>query len=423
MGRHLSDWLSGYLEFAKDTEPPTSYHVWTGISIISSALQRKCYFRRGHETIYPNSFIVLIGPSGQSRKGVAINLGKPFLEHIGVQVIPQSIIREALIRRLKDNITQFIDDEGAVRFQCAGIITSEELQVFLGVKDTRFLADLTDWYDSSDRWTYETKHQGTDSLSGLCISLLGATAPDWLPSILPIEAVGGGFTSRIIFVVEDYKGKTVPDPKPADEELQKKLQDDLQDIHLLTGHIQWSKEAHQLYRDWYVRQDKNIRKGRSPIPDPKFSGYVSRRPTHLVKLCMALSVSRGNDLIITEEDFGRGRKIIEATEKKMARAFSGLGRARFADLTDGVLRYIMARRSVKRSEILSKFYRDVDSWTMEQIERVLYQMKVIEVIHLLEEEDVVYKFIGAAEDSSTLSEAAETSEHIETSPSTQKDSG
>ena len=94
----------------------------------------------------------------------------------------------------------------------------------------------------------------------------------------------------------------------------------------------------------------------------------------------------------------------------MARAFSGLGRARFSDLTDGVMRHVMARGEVRRSEVLSKFYRDIDSWTLEQIERVLSQMKAIEVIHLTEDDDILYKFTGAVEVSPLDQEASGFSE-------------
>lgn len=109
--RRLNDWVTGYLKFTENTESPVSYHVWTAISVISGALQRKCLFRWGHSVIYPNQYIVLIGPSGQSRKGEAMRLGKPFLEHIGIPLVSQRIIHEALIRAVKDSLSNYTDGE------------------------------------------------------------------------------------------------------------------------------------------------------------------------------------------------------------------------------------------------------------------------------------------------------------------------
>ena len=210
MARVLNDWLSGYIEYTSGSEPPLSYHTWVGISIIAGALQRRCKLQWGFECIYPNMYVILVGPSGRARKGVALGLGKDILASTGIAMSSEAITKEALIRAMRGSITNFQGADGIIKFHCSITAFSEELSVFLGQNDIKFLANLTDWYDSKDKWTYETKGSGTDELQGVCFNLLGATAPDWLQSMLPQEAVGGGFTSRVIFIVEDKKGKTVP---------------------------------------------------------------------------------------------------------------------------------------------------------------------------------------------------------------------
>lgn len=399
MPRSLPDWLDGYIKFTKETEPPLSYHIWTGLSIITGTLQRRVHFKWGHSKIYPNMYVILVGPSGQTRKGEALKIGRNFIDNLAIPTVSQSIIREALVRALADNLSSFPDpDTGLMEWHCSAMCISPELSVFLGQKHIKFLADLTDWYDSEDVWTYETKHQGTDRLMGVCLNLLGATAPDWLPSILPQEAVGGGWTSRTIFVVEEYKGKVVADPNIVgiNEDLKENLSADLEQIHLLTGQIVFSDKALASYIEWYKRQEAGIKKGIFPVPDPRFAGYTARRATHIKKVCMALSASRGDDMIVTLEDFNRGVAILEATEKKMSRVFGGLGKARFADITNAVLNYIMARKKIRRSELLRRFRGDIDSWSLEQIERVLEQMKVIRIT-LKDDGDVEYVYIGGEE--------------------------
>lgn len=396
MARLLPDWLDGYLEYTKETEPPLSYHIWTALSVISGALQRKVHFNWGHSKIYPNMYVILIGPSGQTRKGEALNIGRGFVDDLGIPTVSQSIIREALVRSIGNSLNSFSDpDTGKMEWHCSSMCISDELSVFLGQKHIKFLADLTDWYDSRDVWTYETKHQGTDRLMGVCLNLLGATAPDWLPSILPQEAVGGGWTSRTIFVVEEYKGKIIVNPNLVgiDEKLKESLTSDLEQIHLLMGEIKFSDSALDCYIKWYQKQEDGIKNGVFPVPDPRFAGYAARRATHVKKVCMALSASRGDDMTVTLEDFNRGIAILGAAEKKMSRAFGGLGRARFADITNAVLNYIMARKVVRRSEVLRRFMGDVDSWSLEQIEKVLGQMKVVTVTYT-EDGDAEYRFIG-----------------------------
>lgn len=398
--RELDNWLAAYLKYTENTEPPISYHTWTAISLIAGALQRKVYMPWGHDILYPNMYIVLIGPSGRARKGTAMNIGKDILKDVVISMTSESITREALIRDMKEAISTYTDSStGAVKFHCSITTMSEELSVFLGQNDVKFLADLTDWYDSRDSWTYRTKGAGTDKIQGVCFNLLGATAPDWLQSILPQEAVGGGFTSRIIFVVEEDKGKTVPEPILTDAEraLRMVLKRDLERIATLSGEISFTPEAKATYISWYKGYEAKISSDHPPIDDPRFSGYLDRRSAHLRKLSIVVSASRGMDRLITLEDFNTADRILTAAEKKMPRTFGGLGRSQYSDITERILVYIRKMKEVKRSKLMSKFYRDLDPQTLDIVEETLNRMKVVKIIRDPGKGEVVYQFIGKDE--------------------------
>lgn len=396
--RELTDWLTGYLEYTKNSEPPVAYHTWVGISVIASVLQRRCYLKWGHETIYPNMYIVLVGPSGKCRKGTAMGFGQGLISSLnGLSLTSESTTREALIRAMTDASDQYKDaSTGEVKFHCSLTCMSGELSVFLGQNDLRFLADLTDWYDSKDVWTYKTKNSGTDKIRGLCFNLLGATAPDWLQSILPEEAIGGGFTSRIIFVVEENKGKTVSLHTITQDEisLREKLKRDLERILLLSGHFRFSEEAESLYKAWYEQEEKHTMDGEPAIEDPRFAGYCDRRATHIRKLCMILSASRGDSMIIDSEDFERARKILVAAETKMPRVFGGLGKSPYSAVTEKVLNYIAMRKVVKRSILMQRFYRDMDGNILRTIEEILEYMKVVKIKRDPASGETVYEYVG-----------------------------
>src|SRR5258706_1089841 len=188
MSRELSDWLNSYLEYSEETEPPKSYHIFCGLSVIAGALQRKVYLPMGFETIYPNLYIILVGPSGKTRKGVALGIAKEILSQVpGVNIAPESSSgRESTVLAMKRSLSNFEDpSDGKIKLHCSLTAFSEELSVFLGQGDIKYLANLTDWYDSKDMWTYETIGRGIDSLQGLCFNLAGGTAPDWIQSMLP----------------------------------------------------------------------------------------------------------------------------------------------------------------------------------------------------------------------------------------------
>jgi hypothetical protein len=375
VARLLEDFLTGYLAYTANTEPPTQFHLWTGVSAIASALQRRVYNIRGAERIYPNQYIVLIGASGRCRKGVAFAIVQDIIREVAaIKATAESITREALIRDLKDSLNTYEDPDAGITFHCSLASFQEELSIFLGQNDVKFLADLTDWYNCKSEWTYRTKNMGTDKLQGICFNLLGGTAPDWLISILPQEAIGGGFTARVIFVVEEEKKCMLGDPPPLDAQLRKMLIHDLEQISLLAGTMQFDKEAKDAYIHWY-----ETKSGNSGITDPKFDSYNERRATHLTKLTMAMSASRGSERILRIGDFERAITILTKAEQKMARVFRSLGKARYAEITMKVFDLIAARGTISSADILKAFYGDIDTYTLSIVKETLLGMKVISV--------------------------------------------
>lgn len=384
--RELDDWLDSYLEYTENTESPTSYHTWCGLSTIAGALQRKVFLQWGlAETIYPNLYVVLIGTSGRTRKGTAIGIAKSMLKDLpGVTVVPESSSgRQAMIAAMKRANKNFEDPTDAIiKFHCSVTAFSEELSVFLGQGDIAYLASLTDWYDSKDDWEYETISRGKDSLQGVCLNLCGGTAPDWIQSMLPQEALGGGFTSRVIFVVEERKRKIVPEyfVDDATKELGKKLRLDLERIGQLAGEMTFDEAGKKAYVDWYIDQDTKLSSGQPAIQDNRFAGYCERRATHLRKLMIVCSASRGDDLKLTKADFTKALGLLEAVEGNMSKTFGGLGKSRTSEPTDLVMGFMQAVKYTTRRQVMQKFFRDVDPMTLSVIEQTLQQMGKLKIV-------------------------------------------
>ncbi len=399
MAREVNDWLNGYLKYTEGSEPPRSYHCWVGLSLIAGALQRRVHLDWGFEVIYPNIYVILVGPSGKARKGVAITIGKDILSEVaGVTLVANSTTREALVRTMKESSANFsIPGSGKIHFHCSVTVFSEELSVFLGQKDTKFLANLTDWYDSKDKWEYETIGRGKDFINGVCCNLMGATAPDWLQSMLPQEAIGGGFTARIIFVVEEAKRKTVAKHvlSAADVRLREALVNDLSRINNLVGPFHFDKEGEHEYTNWYETYDKELAAGHYPVADPRFASYCERRATHLRKVAMLVSASHSDSLLIKCEDIQRALDIIEKAELKMHRTFGGLGKSKIAAETHNILEYIQRMGLVPKSDLLAKFHADLTIQDFKMVEDLMDQMKVVE-IQVLKGGDKVYRWKGYA---------------------------
>lgn len=371
--RALKDWLDGYLLYTSGSEPPYTYNLWVGLSVMASCLKRKCVFNWGTLTVYPNLYVVLVGPSGKCRKGTAMGVGMKFLREMGIKMAAESITREALIRELKQSNDTKVDvSSGDLHLHASLTIYSPELTVFLGYNNQALMSDLTDWYDCRDAWTYRTKNMGTDEIIGVWVNLIGATTPELLQTTLPRDAIGGGLTSRIIFVFENKKGSTQAAPFLTKEqvEIERLLMMDLERISMMSGEYTVTEGFIDRYVPWY----QGYSEGPPPFDDYRFSGYFERRPTHLMKLCMILSASRNSKREITEQDFERAMRILEITEKRMPYTFSGVGKSNNADVIQRVSSVIAVQGQIEFPELMRLFYQDVDKLMLEKIIETLVSM-------------------------------------------------
>ena len=358
MARHHKDWIEAFLKYTERSESPIIYRRWVAVSVIASLLQRKCFIE-WEKTKYPNMYIVLVGPSGKCRKGDAMGPGMELLRSIGINLAAEAITREALIREL-DGVSYehtYIDKEGNNRIAIHSSLTiySQELTVFLGYNNPQLLSDLTDWYDCRDVWIYRTKNMGTDEINGVYVNLIGATTPELIQSALPLDAVGGGLASRIIFVYAGSKGKKTVFPfleKP-NKSLKGSLSDDMEEIALMSGEFTMSPTAMKLYEPWYLNQE-----GGALARDNRFSGYLERRPNHVIKLSMLLSASRRTDMVITEDVLKDAISLLSKTEKQMPKALKGLGRSDLALLTETVRDIVHDEKKIRMSVLQTMLYRD-----------------------------------------------------------------
>ena len=358
MSRNTDDWIESYLKYTDNSEPPLLYRKWVAISCIAAVLQRKAFLDWGELTFYPNMYIVLVGPSGKCRKGTAMGVGAKMLREIGIEMAAEAITREALIRELNSATQQNIDPETNDVFYHASLtIYSQELTVFLGYNNLQLISDITDWYDCRDRWTYRTKNMGTDEIVGVWVNMIGATTPELIRSTLPQDAIGGGLASRIVFVFEEEKGKTVAAPflSAEDQILRQELIEDLEDIHTMEGGFSITEEFLETWIEWYEYQEHN-----PPFKHANFQGYVNRRPNHVLKLCMIISAARRSDMLITEEIFNDALGLLKETEVKMPRTFSGYGKASIAEVTSSIMTMIAMEGKTTKKEILQRYHQDLE---------------------------------------------------------------
>ena len=306
--RQLDDWLTTYAEYTSEQESPALFHFWVGTSVIASALERRTHLNRGHYTLYPNLFIVLIGASARVRKTSAITIGYDIFRETlkDACVVSQKTTPEAIIS---------IFVEGFKKSKVSGgVIVSDELGVLLGgaTKSVDLMMLLTKWYDCPNHFEYHTMMRGKEIMDNVFCNMIAGTTPTWLKDSMPPHAVGGGFTSRIVFVYQDKPEKLVAFPEITVEqmEMKRKLIHDLQIIARLTGTFKITKEAKEWFENWYTdvfRPEKSTQLA--------LDGYFGRKHDTLLKVAMCMSASKSNSLIIDEIEMRMALKALNLNEK------------------------------------------------------------------------------------------------------------
>jgi len=331
-------------------------------------------------------YVVLVGPSG-SRKGTAMGPGFSMLRKLGIKMAAEAITREALIRELKTCTNTQTSEDGLMFMHSSLTIFSQELTVFLGYSNMQLMADLCDWFDCRDTWTYRTKSQGTDEITGVWVNLIGATTPDLIRTTLPRDAIGGGLTARMIMVYAARKKQTVTIPHltPAEKELGLVLEADLEKINMLSGEFKVSQKFIDYWIEWYPEQDKIV-----PFNDTQFTGYIERRGMHALKLSMIVNASRTSDMIMTDYDLQRAIQMLSEVERDMENVFSGFGKSPTSDILVDVMKFCATAKMTTMSEIMNRFYHDADKRTMEGVIATLESMNFIRMTHTATDRQIRY---------------------------------
>ena len=381
--RKLPNWIDAFMLYTENSEPPDLFRKWTAISCIASAMQRKCSIQWGTAlTFYPNLFIVLVGPSATG-KGTAMSPGLDILSEIpAIRMASNATSLQALIRHLKDtNLTDINLITGEQIFHSSLTIFSKEFTVFLGYHNRELMASLCDWYDCDKKWSYDTIARNKEEIIGVWVNLIGGTTPDLIQSSLPAESIGGGLTSRIIFVVEDKKSKLVPIPIQTQKEVQLRelLIHDLEKISMLSGTFSYTEKFVDLWTEWVVNAEKS-----PPFYDKNFEGYIGRRRAHLMKLAMIISASHGkHDLSLSRDDLESAITFLNEVEVNMESVFKGFGKSDISAIMNQVTNYLINSPTdeVPFHKFARHFSNDMDKLTMDRVMDTLEVSNLVKVIH------------------------------------------
>lgn len=321
--RQLANWIRGYMEYTRATESPEAYHFWTAVTVLGAATARQVSLNFNYFTIFPNFYTILVGPSGV-RKSAAAGIGMRLAEEAGIKKFSDKITGAALIKDLAECTVKRINGTN-IQLCSPMLIYASELGVFMGpdAYSSGVVADLTDLYDCPKKWEKKTISRGTEEIIAPYVSLFAATTPTSLKACIPPDAVGQGFTSRILFIWASKRKQRVPLPEfdAGTKMLEVNLVKDLQHIAGLRGTFEFTTRGFETYRNHYLSRPEP----EEEFEDERLRGYASRKDMHLLKLCMALSVADRDDLTITEKDVDAAIDAFKWLDEGLTSVFAGQG--------------------------------------------------------------------------------------------------
>lgn len=349
------NFIRGFTELLQNTEVPEIFSVWSGIGAVSAALGRNVWIDQGVFTVYPNQFIVLVAGSGRCRKSTAVGMAEKLIRQLDPKpnIIAQKVTPEAMIQSLR--VVHTDDPTALLRETCGGVVLADELSTFFNKRnyDAGLGPLLTSFWDCKDEFEYRTILRGVETIRNGFLTIIGGSTVEWIREAMPVEAIGGGVTSRFLFIYEDQPAPPVAFPKftRAQKELQERLLRELQRIAMYHGEMTLEPSAERdfekFYNDFYLN---------SPMFENKFlSGYASRRFVHLLKLSIVFCLMEHEGMTVRSHHLHAAQVILTAAEQKMAHVMNLISRTDSGDIVDEVGTVISSMGRISRRELIDQF--------------------------------------------------------------------
>lgn len=368
--------LSDYLTYTGGNEAPKLFHVWSGLSVLSSLVSRKVWLQQGIFTWYPNLYVVLVGEPGNG-KSTALDIAKAAIRaQRDVPLAADAMTVQALLRHMseekspcKKNFSHPVT-KNIIEY-CPITIFAGELVSFLSMDPHGWIVFLTTVYHE-DVHEVKTKNKGDDLINGPFVTLLGCLTPDIANNMQQQRIISTGFARRTIFVWGARSSTAVPFPEITQEMLDAKTRFTTyaQELKKVKGEFSWGPGAKEWYGPWYVWLRANLGK----MSTPATAGYYESKHVQLLKTAMLISLSESTDLVLRLEHLQVALQFLEQTEVNLPRVFEGSGRNEDAGAALAIFEYLeKANDAIPLKRLKTTFYSQVKDG-LSGIDKILHHL-------------------------------------------------
>lgn len=362
------------LDQTSEIETPRSYIRWATLAAISGIVGKKVYTEKYAYRVYPNIFVMLIGPPGIT-KSYATDISKKLVRatnHTKIISGMNSIegIIETLGKATLDEKGIPFKDQEAKAF----IVASEFTNLLLD--NPQAFSVLTDLYDAcyGDEWI-KTLKSGIVKLKSPYITMITATNTAHFNDKLRQVDIEGGFIGRTIVILEKNRHCiNALIRKPNKTFNLEALMPELERISKIQGQFSWANEqAMQYFEDWdrdFKMKTKN-----------DTTGIYKRMNDTVIKVAMLMSIAEGDELCFSKNLLERAIDTCTDLVTNIKSVTAGAGEAANSQ---AIMKFVQALinaedNRVSHNEMLTKNYQHFDVYEMAKIVETLEEAKVIKI--------------------------------------------
>jgi len=360
-----------YKHICGKSEIPEIFHFWSFVSLISAVVEDRVWYQRfKHTKLFPNLFIILIGPSGLgksvaishavniARKSTSINifegrstaahlidrLGKPYTDEWGQKCLANPklwLVMDELRNDISPNV-KMIED---------------------------FIFFMTKIYTSANStMDTGTRGHGEIKLHNPLINWLSGTTNDDLREIMTAHLMRSGFTARTCFIwAENEFDKRILDIKyPEDyEEVYHHICTRLWMMQRAEGSFMITSTAKMELDLWYDTRD-------NPEEELLYSSW-NRDLELLLKFAMILCLADGGPLVLQHKHIIHAQAMIGMVQSFNNRLIEAASETQATRPINDLAKY-MKKRKVIDHTTASRYFRSVKGLNGKQFNEVVLEL-------------------------------------------------
>ena len=286
-----------------ESEVPRDFIIWSGLSLIAAAVGDRAFYYKLGKPIFPNLYILLLGPSGLGKGTVCGRVSgfidndflRPIVNYYDGKITSAYLHSFLDAERVRGQYNREV--HGAFVRDARMYLIAEELgfSVGTGTLANDFIKFMTAYFTKGPGTYYEgTRTSGEHKIENPCFNWLAGSTPEWMLESIPPEAISGGFFARVIVVNSNYDwNKRVHRPTPpwdikeVNEHLMQRVQ--YYATHAV-GEFKYDYSAEELDRNWYEQRD-------APT-DMRLAPIWQREHDIMIKVSMLCALA---DMLMWEE--------------------------------------------------------------------------------------------------------------------------